>query len=151
MKFARMESIEQIIQFISPASGILAFIGTYLIIISNAKKNEIYHTIPKGNCTEGSVVEMKSKEEKGLQKQAPVVAFNTANGFFHQKSNTYQNPSPYKVGQKVKIYYYIYKSRYEFALEDDTSGTLPGTLLKWGIIFCVLGYPIILMKLNALI
>lgn len=146
-----MESLVKVIQFISPALGIIAFIGTYLIIISNAKKNEIRHTITKGNHTEGTVIEMNTKNENGIQKHAPVVEFHTANGYFHHKSNTYQNPSPYSIGKKVKIYYYIYKSRYEFALEDDTPGTLPGVLLKWGIIFCIVGYPAVFMRLLKLI
>jgi len=36
------------------------------------------------------------------------------------------------------------------ALADDEPVTLPKTLLKWGIIFCVIGYPILFSRLGGL-
>lgn len=142
-----MESIQNYIHSIAP---IFAVIGTYLLILSYQKKNEIQHTLKHGQNTEGVVIDLVAYEGADGRNDfgfAPVVEFTTVNGTYKHYSNTYQNPSPYSIGQKVKIYYYIYKSRHEFALEDDKPGTLPDTLFLWGLVFCVVGYPFIFLKL----
>jgi len=130
---------------------VLSLAGTYCLIISYAKSKEIDHIIKKGKTTEGTVIEMcddpdDKPADMYYKGKAPVVEFKTPNGLFHHFSNTYKKNSHYEVGQKVTIFYYFYKSRREMALSDDKPGTLPNTLLKWGIILCVIGYPIVLSK-----
>ena len=144
-----------ILNFVMSLGPILSLIGTYLLILSHSKSNEIIHTISKGKVAEGTVIELRddpnhiNEVSKNIG-QAPVVDFHTVNGWHRHHSTTYRYPSRYEVGQKVKIYHYLYKSRHEMALEDDEPGTLPKTLLKWGIIFCVIGYPILFSKMGGL-
>ncbi|NOT35793.1 MAG: hypothetical protein HOP11_00275 [Saprospiraceae bacterium] len=147
-----MNSILSILGTLGP---ILSLIGTYCLILSYTKKYEIEHTIKKGKVAEGKVIEMRedpdhSPSDISYRGVAPVVEFRTDNGLFQHISTTYRKSSTYEVGKMVTIYYYHYKSRREMALVDDEPGTLPGTLLKWGIILCVIGYPILISKLGGL-
>ena len=147
--------MSSVLNFISSFGPILSLIGTYLLILSYDKSHEIEHTIKKGKVAEGTVTELRENPDHSdlmskLKAKAPVVDFYTTNGWYRHYSTTYKDPSPYEIGQKVKIYHYLYKSRHEMALEDDEPGTLPKTLLKWGIIFCSIGYPILLSKLGGL-
>jgi len=140
---------------ISSSAGIISLVGVYLIILSHQKKYEIEHTLRKGKVAEGTVTELSRNQGDVFasgdpEGEAPVVEFQTDNGLYIHHSSTYRLPSPYHVGQKVKIYYYIYKSRREFALEDDMPGTFPDKMKKWGIMLCLLGIPILLLKLRGL-
>lgn len=135
------QSILNIVPFFS-------LIGIYCLIISYQQKHQIEHTIKKGKLTEGTVVDMRSMPNKGV---APVVEFKTVNGMYKHYSNTYRTVSSYKVGQKVNLYYFIYKSRQEFALEDDEPGTMPLTLLIAGIILCAISFPMVIIKMKGLL
>jgi hypothetical protein len=144
-----------VLNFVMSLGPILSLIGTYLLILSYDKSHEIEHTISKGKVAEGTVIELRDDpnhvdEMSKNKSKAPVVDFHTVNGWHRHHSTTYRYPSRYEVGQKVKIYHYLYKSRHEMALEDDEPGTLPKTLLKWGILFCAIGYPILLSKMGGL-
>lgn len=144
-----------ILNIIITIGPILSLIGTYCFILSYSKFNEVEHTIEKGKVAEGTVIELRDdpdyiRSDMAYRGKAPVVEFRTQNGLYQHFSTTYRKNSPYVVGQKVKIYYYFYKSRHEMALADDEPGTLPKTLLKWGIVFCGIGYPILLSKLGGL-
>lgn len=142
-----------IIQFLTPVAGLIALIGTYMIILSY-EKTHIYDRVrSKGRTVEGIVTEIyqdpgplfgKADDERGF---APIVVFDSHIGNHRYVSTTYQHPSPYKVGDKVKVWYYFYKSRREIALADDAPGDLPSKLLDWGIVFCLLGYPYVLLRL----
>lgn len=134
---------------------ILSLIGTYCFILSYTKFHEVEHTIKKGKMAVGTVIVLRDDpdyipSDLAFRGKAPVVEFRTQNGLYQHFSTTYRKNSPYKVGQKVKIHYYFYKSRHEMALGDDEHGTLPKTLLKWGIVLCGIGYPILLSKLCGL-
>jgi len=145
-----MQTLESIFSYISPG---LSLIGVYLLILSYQKKHEMEHTLRKGKMAEGTVIELRKNTanvDGGGIEYAPVVEFRTDHGLYKHFSSTYKFPTPYHLGQKVKIYYYIYKSRHEFALEDDEPGTLPDRLKWWGIIFCIFGLPILLFKLQKL-
>lgn len=134
---------------------LLAFIGTYLLIIAYDKSKIVERVTSKGIKTEGTVVEIRqdpgplfgSKEGEGA---APVVDFITNNGSHRHYSTQYQMPTPYYVGQKVEVRYYFYKSIREVLLPNEDAGTLPKTLFRWGIVMCLLGYPFILKKLYLL-
>ncbi len=144
-----------ILNIINTIGPLLSLIGTYCLILSYSKSNEIEHAITKGKIADGVVIKMRedpdhSPADLAYRGVAPVVEFRTVNGFFQHFSLTYKKNSPFEVGKAVKIYYYHYKSRMEMALEDDETGTLPKTLLKWGIIFCAIGYPIVLYKMRGL-
>lgn len=144
-----------VINTLTSLAPFLSLIGTYCFILSYSKSNEIAHTLSKGKVAEGTVIKMREDphylpsdmEYRGV---APVVEFRTVNGLYQHFSTTYRKNSPYEVGQTVKIHYYHYKSRREMALADDETGTLPKTLLKWGIIFCAIGYPMILSRIGGL-
>ena len=144
-----------ILNLLGTLGPILSLIGTYCLILSHSKNNEIAHTLSKGKVAEGTVIKMRedpdhTPSDMDYRGVAPVVEFRTLNGLYQHFSTTYRKNSPYEVGQTVKIHYYSYKSRMEMALPDDETGTLPKTLLKWGIIFCAIGYPILLSKLGGL-
>jgi hypothetical protein len=144
-----------ILNFLNTLGPILSLIGTYCLILSYDKAHEIEHTIKKGKIAEGTVIKMRedphhAPSDMDYRGVAPVVEFRTVNGLYQHFSTTFRKNSPYEVGQTVKIHYYSYKSRMEMALIDDETGTLPKTLMKWGIIFCAIGYPIILSKLGGL-
>ncbi|HMP28432.1 MAG TPA: DUF3592 domain-containing protein [Saprospiraceae bacterium] len=145
----------KLINFLSTLGPILSLIGTYLLILSYSKSNEIKHTLSRGKEAEGTVIELRDDPDPKNQisnpkAKAPVVEFHTINGWHRHYSTTYKYPSPYQIGQKVKIYHYLYRSRHEMALTDDEPGTFPKTLLVWGIIFCLLGYPILISKMGGL-
>ncbi|MBK7233060.1 MAG: DUF3592 domain-containing protein [Saprospiraceae bacterium] len=146
-----MQTLENILSYL--VFG-LSLIGVYLLILAYQKKHEIEHTLSKGKMAEGTVVELRENPtnvDGGGKEYTPVVEFRTDHGLYRHHSSTYKFPTPYHLGQKVKIYYYIYKSRYEFALEDDEPGTLPDRLKWWGIIFCIFGLPLLLYKISKLI
>jgi hypothetical protein len=144
-----------ILNFLGTLGPILSLIGTYCLILSHSKNNEIAHTLSKGKVAEGTVIKMREDpdhlpSDMDYRGTAPVIEFRTVNGLYQHFSTTYRKISHYEVGQTVKIHYYSYKSRMEMALPDDETGTLPKTLLKWGIIFCAIGYPILLSKMGGL-
>jgi hypothetical protein len=144
-----------IVNLLFAAGPLLSLIGTYLIILSHSKNNEIAHTLSKGRVAEGTVIALTENPDDldlmtKLRAKAPLVEFHTSIGWHRYQSSTYRDPSPYQVGQKVEIFYYFYKSRREMALADDEPGTLPKTLMKWGIIFCAVGYPVLLSKMGGL-
>ncbi len=148
-----MESIEALVFAISPY---FTFIGSFLLILSYQKYTEIEHTKSKGLVADGVVLELRDESGKTVEPTdnhpaAPVVEFRTDNGKYVHYSTTYQIPSPYKAGQSVKIYYYIYKSIHHFALEDDQTGSLPGRLFRWGVVFCAIGFPVLVIKLSHLL
>lgn len=134
---------------------LLAFIGTYLLIIAYDKSKMVERVKSKGIKTVGTVVEIRqnpgelfgSKEGEG---QAPVVDFVTNNGSHRHYSTHYQSPCPYQVGQKVEVWYYFYKSIREVLLADEGAGTLPKTLFRWGIALCLISYPFLIKKLMLL-
>ncbi|MEZ4901257.1 MAG: hypothetical protein R2822_05585 [Spirosomataceae bacterium] len=55
------------------------------------------------------------------------------------------------MGQKVRIWYKFYKSKRDVALADETPGNLPKTLFRWGLVFCLLGYPFMIRKLLMMV
>ncbi len=134
---------------------LLAFIGTYLLIIAYDKSKMVERVKSKGIKTVGTVVEIRqnpgelfgSKEGEG---QAPVVDFVTNNGSHRHYSTHYQSPCPYQVGQKVEVWYYFYKSIREVLLADEGAGTWPKTLFRWGIALCLISYPFLIKKLMLL-
>lgn len=128
----------------------MAFIGTYCLILAYEKQHEIEKILTKGIKTTGKVVEIHQDTLHNTG-EAPVVEYTTAHGFFRHVSTTYAMPSAYKIGQQVDIWYYHYKSIRLAALADDQPGSLPKTLLKWGIVFCALSYPGIIRNLTSLI
>lgn len=141
--------------FLYNSGGLLSLVGIYLIILSNQKSKEIAHTIRRGNVKEGTVTEIRKNQGDVFASgdpngYAPVVEFKTENGSYKHYSSTYTLPCKYHVGQKVKIYYYNYKSRNEFALEDDKPGSFPGKLMKAGIVLCIIAIPLLLMKIRGL-
>jgi hypothetical protein len=143
-------------KLIGTSGPLPSLIGTYCLILSYSKNHEIEHTLKKGKTFEGTVTEMIDgtdhlPSEKAYRGKAPKVEFRTQNGSYKHFSITYRKNNHYQVGQKVKIYLYLYKSRRKMALEDDEPGTLPITLLKWGIGLCLIGYPLLFSKLGGLI
>ncbi|MEZ4942124.1 MAG: hypothetical protein R3D58_14690 [Saprospiraceae bacterium] len=134
---------------------VFAIIGTFLLILAYDRKNLVERVKSKGIEAEGTVVEMRQNpgslfsavEGEG---EAPVVDFTTDWGTHRHYSTHYMTASPYNVGQKVKLWYYFYKSRRDVALETDPIGILPPGLFRWGVLFCLLGYPFLLKKLMLL-
>ncbi|RDB03445.1 hypothetical protein DVG78_23295 [Runella aurantiaca] len=141
--------------YIIQTMPLLAFIGTYLLIIAYDKSKIVERVTSKGIKTVGTVVEIRqnpgelfgSKEGEG---QAPVVDFVFSNGSHRHYSTHYQTPCPYEVGQKVEVSYYFYKSIREVLLANEGAGTLPKTLFRWGIALCLIGYPFLIKKLMLL-
>lgn len=141
--------------FLLQLMPLAAFIGTYLIIIAYDKSKIVERISSKGIKTEGTVIEIRknpgplfgSEEGEG---EAPVVDFITTHGSHRHYSTHYQTPCPYKVGQKVEVSYYFYKSIREVLLPNEDAGTLPKTLFRWGIALCLIGYPFLFRKLLLL-
>jgi hypothetical protein len=134
---------------------LLAFIGTYLLIIAYDKSKIVERVTSKGVKTEGTVVEIRQNpgslfSSKDGEGEAPVVDFVTYNGSHRHYSTDYQTPTPYHVGQKVEVRYYFYKSIREVILANEGAGTLPKTLFRWGLALCLIGYPFLIKKLLLL-
>lgn len=127
----------------------MAFIGTYCLILAYEKQYEIEKILTKGIQTLGTVTELR-QDPSGNVGNAPVVDFTAQNGSYKHVSTTYTYPSPYKIGQQVEIWYYHYKSINLAALADDKPGSLPKTLLRWGIVLCLLSYPEIIRRMITL-
>ena len=142
-----MDSYNYLLPYI--LSG-MALIGTYCLILAYEKQHEIEKVLTKGIKTLGIVTEIR-QDPSGIAGDAPVVDFTTQNGAYKHFSRTYAMPSAYKVGQQVEIWYYHYKSIRLAALADDKPGSLPKTLFQWGIILCLLSYPVIIRRLITLI
>lgn len=142
----------EILNKISPYLSILAFVGTYCIIIYYNNSQMPKRVKTRGKVAEGTVVEIRrnpgtifsSQEGEGY---APVVDFEYPNGSHRHFSTYYQSPSPYQVGQKVQVGYYFYKSIREVLLDGEENQPRPSTLLILGICLCVLGYPFVVIKL----
>ena len=140
-----------ILEKILPYSGIIALVGTYCIIpaIDRAKMPDRVRKI--GKTTQGLVTDVyqnpgpifRNKTGAGF---APVVEFDYPNGHHRYASTTFQNPSPYKVGDEVIVWYHFYKSKQEAALEDDKPGPSVRKLLIWGIVLCLLSYPYVILR-----
>jgi hypothetical protein len=129
--------------------SIMAFVGTYCLILAYEKQHEIEKVLTRGIKTLGTVTEMR-QDPSGNAGDAPVVDFTTQNGSYKHFSTTYTYPSLYKIGQQVEVWYYHYKSIRLAALADDKPGSLPKTLLRWGIVLCVLTYPEIIRRMITL-
>ncbi len=137
--------------FIPPqVLGIATLVGTYCLILAYQKQHEIQNVLSKGIRTTGTVAEIL-QDPSGNGGGAPVIEFDYPNGSYRHYSNTYVSPCAYSVGQKVEIWYLFYKSSQKAALPDEEPGTLPKTLLKWGIVLCLLTYPGVLLRLTNLI
>lgn len=145
----------EILNKISPYLSILAFVGTYCIIIYYNNSQMPKRVKSSGKVAEGTVVEVRrnpgpifsSQEGEGY---APVVDFEYPNGSHRHFSTYYQTPSAYQVGQKVKVQYYFYKSIREVLLDGEENQPQSPTLLIWGICLCLLGYPFVFIKLLGL-
>lgn len=129
--------------------------GTFLVILAYDRKNLVERVKSKGIETEGTVVEMRRNPGSLFgaaagEGEAPVVDFTTNWGTHRHYSTNYMPAYPYKVGQKVRLWYSFYKSRRDVALETDVPGIMPAGLFRWGIFFCLLGYPFLLKKLLLL-
>jgi hypothetical protein len=137
--------------FIPPqVLGIVTLVGVYCLILAYQKQHEIQKVLSKGIKTTGIVVEIL-QDPSGNGGGAPVVEFDYPNGSYRHHSNTYVSPCAYSVGQQVEIWYLFYKSNRTAALPDEEPGTLPKTLLKWGIVLCLLSLPGALLRLTTLI
>ena len=130
--------------------GIVAFVGTYCLILAYQKQYEIPKVLSKGIKITGTVVEIR-QDPSGNGGGAPVVEFNYPNGSYRHASSTYTSPCVYVVGQEVDIWYLFNKSNRAAALPDEQPGTLPKTLLKWGIVLCLLSYPEVIRRLISLV
>lgn len=130
--------------------GIMAFVGTYCLILSYQKQHEIEKILSKGIKTTGKVVEIL-QDPSGNGGGAPVVEFDYPHGFYRHYSNTYVMPCAYYIGQQVEIWYLFYKSNRAAALSDEQPGTLPQTLLKWGVALCLLTCPEVIRRMATLI
>lgn len=130
--------------------SVMAFIGTYCLILAYQKQHEIEKILTKGIKTLGTVTEIRQdpSEKEG---EAPVVDFTTQNGSYRHFSTTYTLPTAYKMGQQVEIWYYHYKSIRLAALADDKTDNLPKVLLRWGIVLCLLTYPEIIRRMTTLL
>jgi hypothetical protein len=127
---------------------ILAFLSwRNLVYYQNVRKY--------GTKTEGIVIQMRPDPgplfgEAKVGGEAPTVEFTDKQGNKRQYICVcYQDPSPYKVGQKLAIWYYIYRSRQEFALEDDYADRSTATLLKVGLVMMLLGAGVFLKRLSG--
>lgn len=146
----------EILNSISPYLSVLAVIGTYCLIIYYDRSKMPDRVRNRGLRAEGTVVEIRQNPGPifGSQKgegYAPVVEFNYPNGSHRHFSTYYQTPCPYEVGQKVQLGYYFYKSIREVLLDGEENQPQSPTLLIWGICFCLLGYPFVVIKLLDLI
>ncbi len=132
----------------------IAIVGTFMLIHAYSASHLVERVKSRGIETKGTVIEIRQNsgslfsvnEGKG---EAPVVNFAAQNGTYIHYSTNYTTPCPYKVGQKVKIWYYFYKSRREIVLTDDNAGRLPQTLFCLGIVLCIISYPFLIKKLIA--
>lgn len=146
----------EILNSISPYLSVLAVVGTYCLIIYYDRSKMPERVKKRGLRAEGTVVEVRrnpgpifgSQEGEGY---APVVEFYYPNGSHRHFSTYYQTPCPYEVGQKVQLGYYFYKSIREVLLDGEENQPQSPTLLIWGICFCFLGYPFVVIKLLDLI
>ena len=130
--------------------SVMAFIGTYCLIIAYEKQHEIEKILTKGIKTFGIVTELR-QDPSSQQGVAPVVDFTTQNGTYRHFSTTYTLSSAYQVGQQVEIWYYHYKSIRLATLADDKTGNLPKVLLYWGVVLCLLTYPEIIRRMMMLL
>ncbi len=135
-----LAKISQIVPF-------FALIGTYLLIMAYSRQHLPERVKKRGIETEGTITEIR---KDGL-KEILVVDFSYPWGSFKHISTEYVYPCPYKVGQKVKIWYYFNKSNREVIVEDEGVGNLPSKLYRWGIIICIISYPFVLNKLEQLV
>lgn len=134
----------------------LAVLGLFLLFLAWQQMDYYPNILRNGTEAEGTVIEMHRDPgplwggEEG-DGEAPVVEFTDRQGRQRRHfSTTYQIPSPYRVGQKVRIWYIIYKSRQVYALEDDTKGSWPRTLLIIGAVAFLLGAPELWRRLGGL-
>jgi hypothetical protein len=114
------------------------------------KQHEIQIVLSRGIKTTGRVVEIR-QDPSGNGGGAPVVEFNYPYGSYRHYSNTYMLPCAYYVGQETEIWYLFYKSNRRATLSDEQPGTLPITLLKWGIVLCLLSYPVVIWRMITLL
>ncbi|MCB9332871.1 MAG: hypothetical protein H6574_17505 [Lewinellaceae bacterium] len=97
---------------VMPVFGIA---GTFLVILAYDRKNLVERVKSKGIETEGTVVEMRRNPGSLFgaaagEGEAPVVDFTTNWGTHRHYSTNYMPAYPYKVGQKVRLWYSFYKS-----------------------------------------
>lgn len=132
-----------------------ATIGLVLLFLAWQQWQYYPNILKNGKETGGTVIEMhrdpgaiwRNQEGDG---EAPIVEFVDHEGRTHRHvSGTYQWPSHYKVGQKVRVWYIIHKSRREFALADDSRGSTPANLLKIGLLALLLGAPELWKRLSG--
>lgn len=138
--------LDQIAPYLLSAA---AFIGTYCLILANDKQYEIEKVLKNGIRATGTVVEIHN-DPKGEKGAAPIVEYTTQNGRHRHVSTTYTSPCNYRVGQEVAIWYKTNKTSRISALADDKPGNLPKVLLRWGIVLCLLSYPILLKRMTGL-
>lgn len=146
--FNKNIKMKEIINHLLPYSGLIALIGTYCLILANDKNRLPDRVRKNGKTAQGIVIETyKSQSDDGF---APIVEFDYPNCNFRYASTTFQNPTPYKVGDIVTVWYDFYKSRREVALADDRPGKIVNTLFKWGLILCIISYPVVIYRMAGM-
>lgn len=139
---------------LSSYCGVLALIGTYCLIVYHDTANMPERVRKIGRVAEGTVVELRrdpGAADGGVQGQglAPVVDFEYAGGShrYRHMSVNYQQPCPFQVGQKVVVRFHFYKSIREVLLDGEAPPVAPRSLLNWGLVMCVLAYPLLAVRL----
>ncbi len=137
-----------IIETITKVLPAFALVGTYLLIMAHDRKNLPERVKKNGIETEGIITEIS---QNNTDSETLVVDFSYPNGSYRHVSNQNTNLTSYKVGQKVKVWYYFYKSKREVIMEGEGVGDSPSKLYRWGIIICLISYPFMIIKLLNLV
>ena len=152
--FIKLSKMKEIVNFLIPYAGIVALIGTYCLIIAYDKYRLPDRVRKNGKTAQAIVTEIYKDPgplfgKNNKEGYAPIVEFDYPNGSFRYASTTFQNPSPYKVGDTVTVWYSFYKSKKEVALQDDLPPRYIKSLVICGLILCILSYPIVISKLSG--
>lgn len=145
-----------ILDSISSCVALLAFIGTYCLILYHDRAGMPDRVKARGVTAVGTVVELRphpapAAGAAGGEGCAPVVAFETPWGSHRHVSTTYQQPCPFQVGQAVNLRYHFRKSIREVLLDAEAPPAPPRALRAWGLGLCLVGYPFVLFKLRLLL
>ncbi|WP_420151776.1 DUF3592 domain-containing protein [Spirosoma sp.] len=133
-------------------AGLFALVGTVFIIVAYMNWQSTQRIIKTGIETKGVVVDLRyGRDKKGrtTTAQAPVVEFTTSAGkSITYYSQTYTTPAGFAVGETVTLWYLPDDPQESITLEGTEIWILPAVFGGMGIVFSLIGYPLLIGSLR---
>ncbi|WP_080054827.1 DUF3592 domain-containing protein [Spirosoma aerolatum] len=132
--------------------GLFALLGTVFLIVAYMTWQSTQQIVKTGIETKGMVIGSHYNHDsqgRRTNSQAPVIQFTTQQGqSITYYSNTYTSPPSFTVGERVTLWYRPNNPQEDIVLEGVDGWILPAVFGLLGVVFSLIGYPLLIMSLR---